>query len=99
MTSSGPIEVKDDVMKLKIAFPSEIFPAPPTFKGKALGTRLTFQFQPCFECHISPGPFSEVSRVVAAGKPNSQETVKQPPGEMEEEKARTHSFPVQTWVV
>ena len=47
---------------------------------------------PSFQCHFSPGDFSEVSQVVATGKTKSQETVKQPPGEVEEEQGQDALF-------
>ena len=45
-----------------------------------------------FECHFSPGDFSEISQVVATRKPKSQETVKQPPGEVKEDQGQDALF-------
>jgi len=47
---------------------------------------------PSFECHFSLGDFSGVSRVVSTGKPKSQETVKQLPGEVEEDQGQDALF-------
>ena len=47
---------------------------------------------PSFERHFSPGDFSEISQVVATRKPKSQETVKQPPGEVKEDQGQDALF-------
>ena len=48
--------------------------------------------RPSFECHFPLGDFSEISQVVATRKPKSQETVRQPPGEVKEDQGQDTLF-------